>query len=313
MSARVATVLPLAALSSACVDYGLADPDELAVVPVRAEERFVQAPSPDVDVLFVVDGTGSMTKEQAALADRAAAFVSTLDGLGLAWQLGVTTSDPDDEGALIGRPWVLTPQTDDVATVFTDALLVGTERPPPSAGLDAAVLALEDPEGLNRGFRRADAALHVVFVSDGDDESGEVLGEDPVVAFVARLDAEAAESGRVVRASAVVGDVPGGCDGPTGSAQAGTRYAEVVEATGGVLASICDTDLAVVAAALGEVAVEWPTRFDLQAEPEAGSVVVEIDGERIVDGWSMDGATLVFAVAPDPGAEIVVSYTLADA
>lgn len=306
-------MLPLAVLVAACSDYGLADPDEAAAPPVRVEEQFTQAARPALDVLFVVDSTGSMAEELATFSARAGELVEALDAVGLAWQLGVTTADPADGGALVGHPWIVTPEADDPVAAFAAALDVGADSPPPAAGLDAAALALLDADGLNRGFRRDGASLHVVFVSDGDDQSGGYLGDDPVAAVIALLDADAARSGGVARASAVVGDVPDGCKGATGSARAGTRYVEVAEATGGAVVSICRAELRVVADALGVRGVEWPTTFSLQAAPDEGSVVVEVDGARLVDGWTVEGASLVFAEAPSPGALIEVTYTLAGA
>lgn len=297
-----------------CNEYRLGDPDAEVSEPVRVEESFVQAPWPGLDVLFVVDSTGSMAEEQQGFADAADRFVAALEGQGVAWQVGVTTTDPADAGALQGRPWIITAGADDAAESLAAALQVGTASAPPAAGLDSATQALTDLEGLNHGFRREDAALHVVFVSDGDDESGAVLGEDPVGGFEAVLDAEAGRTGRVARASAVVGDVPTGCEGANGTALPGTRYAAVAEATGGMVASICDGDFGDVADAIGELAVEWQRVFPLQAVPEPEGAEVEVNGVRVNEGWVFDLAApaLVFAAPPPADARIVVRYTLAE-
>lgn len=302
----VATLLP------ACVDYGLRDPDSAGPAPVEVVEEFDQAPLPGLDVLFVVDSTGSMAEEQAGFAAGAADLVATLEGLGLAWQLGVVSTDLDDAGALLGRPWIVTAQAEDPAADFAAALLApGTASDPPAAGLDAAALALQDADGANAGFRRDDAALHVVFLSDGDDESGDVLGADPAEAFLALMAEEAARTGRLARASAVVGDVPGGCEGEGGDALPGERYAAVARDAGGAVVSICAEDLGAVAVGLGEAGVEWPTSFVLQAVP-GDDLEIEVDGERVLEGWELDASVpaVVFDVAPAPGARVVVRYTL---
>ncbi len=298
-----------------CVDYTIQDPDDVKPLPVVIEERFLQAPLPKVDVLFVVDGTGSMEEEQESFADAADAFVDVLDGLELSYQLGVTSTDPEQDGALLGRPWIITGAASDPSRALADALLVGTSSPPPAAGLYAASRALSDVQGLNRGFRRADAGLHVVFVSDGDDESDAWLGDDPAAAFLAILEADAATSGRAARASAVVGDVPGGCSGETGTAEAGVRYTAVAEATGGAVGSICAADFGAIALALADAAVEWQSVFPLQATPEDGTVRVEVDGERMNEGWSVDATipAVVFAAPPAPDVEIAVVYTVEEA
>jgi hypothetical protein len=299
---------PLALLLVGCVDYTLQDPDEDVALPVVVEERFVQQALPKVDVLFVVDSTGSMAGEQASFAAAAADFVGVLDGLALSYQVGVITTDPSDQGALLGRPWIITARNEDPAAALAVGLTVGTSSPPPAAGLYAAGLALADVNGLNRGFHRADAALQVVFVSDGDDES-DAWAADPTLEFVALLAGEALASGHAARASAVVGNTPDGCEGESGSAAPGFRYVAVAEATGGVVASICSSNFVSVAEALGEASVEWPTSFELQAVPVADTVVVDVDGVR-VSNWHVEGATLLFDAAPAPDADIRVRYEL---
>jgi hypothetical protein len=297
-----------------CVDYTLNDPDSESVAPVVVEERFVQDALPAVDVLFVVDSTGSMAEEQAGLAAAAETFVNALDGVGVSYQLGVVSTDPSEAGALLGRPWIITAAADDPSAALAAALQVGTDSPPPAAGLAAVLAALDDNQGLNRGFRRADAGLQVIFVSDGDDESEAALGDDPAAVFLDALAQDAASSGHTARASAVVGDVPAGCRSDTGNASPGVRYTAVAEATGGMVASICGADFGAVAEALGDASVTWPTSFTLQAVPVVSTVTVTVDGERLDDGWSVDTSVpaLVFATAPAPDSEIVVSYELVE-
>jgi hypothetical protein len=304
-------------LAIACTgfDVGVNDPDAQSPDPVWTTESLVQGAPPAVDVLFVVDGTGSMAEEQGALGAAASAFVTTLDEQGLDWQIGVASTDPEDGGVLYGDPWILTPESEAPAPALALALgAVGTGHVPPSAGLDAATLTLRDPSGQNHGFRRASAGLHVVFVSDGEDQSGSVLGADPVAAFVAVLEGQAARSGQPARASAVVGDAPHGCDGATGNANAGLRYLEVAERTGGAQVSVCDVDFTSVAATLGELVVAWPTRFALQATPAEGTVTATIEGER-TEAFTVDYAApaIEFAEPPPPEAEVVVRYQLAEA
>jgi hypothetical protein len=296
------------------LETALSDPDVREPDPVTVEETFEQAAEPDLDVLFVVDGTGSMAEEQAAIGEAAEPFLAALDGLELAWQVGVASMDLLLEGALQGRPWIITPGTAEPEAALAAALAVGTASSPPSAGLDAAALALDAEQADNAGFRRAGAGLHVIFVSDGEDQSGEVLGDDPVAAMLELLAAQETATGHPARASAVVGDVPDGCSGAGGEALAGERYTQVAEAAGGVVASICAADFGDLGAAVSDVAAEWQTRFALQGDPEDGTVDVTVAGEELRDGWSIDhaGPALVFDAAPAAGSLIVVRYTLAE-
>ena len=300
-------------LTLACgIDVGFGDTDAAVADPVWVTESLVQDSAPAVDVLFVVDGTGSMAEEQASLVAAAGDFVGALEADSLDWQLAATSTDLEDGGVLNGNPWILTPQHESPAAALAVALDIGADHAPPSAGLDAAALALADDTGQNHGFRRESAALHVIFVSDGEDQSGTILGSNPVDAFLALLLEEEARTGQPARASAVVGDSPAGCDGATGEASAGLRYLAVATRSGGASVSVCDADFAAVAARLGELAVVWPQECVLQGLPEAGTVSVEINGGRY-DDFTVDYAalTLFLDTPPPPYATIEVRYQLA--
>jgi hypothetical protein len=293
--------------------------------PVSVTETFRQEPLPAVDILWVVDGTPSMDSARDALVEGLVGFLERLDDRGLAWQVGVCATDlgAEQPGQLRGDPWILTPATEDAedALLTTIAAVSAGE---PSGGLGAAVLAVSSPlsTGDNRGFRRDNAALHVVIVSDSDDESESLLGPDPAATALDFLDAERERTGRSARISAVVGDAGTGCSGPDGTALPGDRYIAVAQASGGVQGSVCDTDLAPVVEAVGDVSVEWTTRFALQAVPEPGSVQVTVDGALQDQGWLLEEeselvddapverAVLVFEEAPPAGAEIEVRYRL---
>ena len=281
--------------------------------PVVVVETFEQAPHSKVDLLFVVDDTGSMAEEQAALSEAFAALVETVDGLGLAYQIGVVTTAAtgDRAGVLQGDPWIVTAGSKDPVGDLAQAVDVGTDGVE-EAGLGAMVQALSEPlvSDENRGFRRADAALHVVVLSDDDDDSEVLLGEDVVAEATAFLEEQAATTGLEAQLSAVVGDVPGGCRGPGGEAFPGTRYAAVAANTGGTVGSICEGSLDAVVEAIAELSAHYPTAFELQAEP-AKRPRVAVDGERLDEGWVLEGRTVLFDEAPAAGSLIEVRYELA--
>ncbi len=304
-------MLPLVA--AGCIEFGL-DPIEPEGAPrqlVPVVDTFVQAPLPRVDLLFVVDDTASMAQEQEALAGEFGALATDLDAAEVAWQVGaVTTSlDGDEAGWLQGSPWILTPDTTDRAAAFAEMIRVGTKGSSPEAGLAAAVeaLALSRTGGPNAGFRRPDALLHVVFVSDADDQSEDYLGVDPVGAFLAALADEEARTGLPARASGLVGDVPSGCSSATGSAQPPFRYADAVAATGGVNVSICAPDFGPFLGSLGEASLAWRATFELTHAPEPGTLRVELDDLPAGD-FTLDGATIEFDAPPPPEAVITARY-----
>ncbi len=312
--ARAGRLLLLALPAAGCSDFLIHGEDPVVADTVAVTEEFVQTEPSAVDILWVVDDTPSMAAEQAALADAIEGFAEGLLDLGAAWQVGVVSTDisGEDAGVLRGNPWIITPAADDPTAALADAALVGTDGAEPAGGLGAAWLALTEPlaSGANLGFRRPEAALHVIVYADGDDASEPVLGDDPAGAFLDFLADEAAASGQPAILSAIVGDSPSGCVGSGGTAVAGERYLAVAEGSGGATASVCDPDFAVLMDALASISAPFPDTFPLSAVPEPGTVRVSVDGERLDGGWSLseDPPAVVFDEPPPAGAVIEVRY-----
>jgi hypothetical protein len=309
----------LVLLGPGCIDFALdpIDPEGAPPREVAVHESFVQAPLPKADLLLVIDDTGSMAQEQLSLASHFAGLLDELDAQEVSWHVGVVSTDMNGEeaGWLRGSPWILTPDVADRDAVFAKTVQVGTSGLGPEAGLAAAVLALDlaESDGPNAGFRRADALLHVVFVSDADDQSESWLGNKPEATFLTRLDDETLRTALPAHASAVVGPLPTGCTSSTGTAQPATRYDAVVGGSGGIVVSICATDFAPVLATLSEATIVWQTEFPLRSLPVDDSTVLTVDGETMADGWILDpGVPAVrFDAPPPPEARIDVSYLVA--
>jgi hypothetical protein len=283
---RAAAALRVCAVVAAagCNEFALRGEDEELPASVPIEERFQQAPLAAVDLLWVIDDTPSMESARQTLGAALVGALGELDALGLQWQVGVVSAALDDPalGVLDGQPWILRPGLEGAEDALLDTVTAGGGRDP-TGGLGVAALALSPPlrGGANRGFRRPDAALQVIVVSDDDDQSEAILGDDPAGAFLDLLADEAAASGRAARLSAIVG-APG---------------------TG---------DLRAVVRGLGDLAVELPRSFPLAAAPIDGTLQVEVDGEP-TDAWTLrlDPPELVLDAAPPAGAELRVSYRAA--
>jgi hypothetical protein len=306
----------LVRLGPGCLEF-LIDPIDPVDPPpqqIAVTESYVQAPLPSADLLLVIDDTASMAQEQRSLSEDLAVLLDELDALGIGWQLGVVSTEMNalDAGWLRGTPWILTPGVPDREAVFAEMVQVGTDGTGPEAGLAAAARALDlaVDDGPNAGFRRPDALLSVVFVSDADDESDKWLGSDPPAAFLERLDEESLRTGLPARASGVIGPPPSGCNSLTGTAQPAVRYDQVIDGSGGVRISICAVDFALVLAQLSDAAIAWKTEFPLREAPDEGSVRVKIDGESVDTGWTVlvDPPRLQFHEAPPPTAQIDVYY-----
>lgn len=158
-----------------------------------------------MDLVFLVDDSGSMQEEQNNLAANFPKVVSILDqfktkgGSKLDWRAAVTTTGRDvaytisamgmtipqnekgDNGAFrsksscgTSKPWV--EKVDSNATsAFSCLAKVGTSGPSLEMPLYAMKLALVDrvSDGKNAGFLRPDALLAVIILTDEDDCSRE--------------------------------------------------------------------------------------------------------------------------------------------
>jgi hypothetical protein len=154
-----------------------------------------------LDLLFVIDDSGTMAAEQEMLVDAFADFVAVLEayetsiGTQLDYRIGVTTTGVSTHYSIDGVPgWITLDGRDgelvapedaadpwidgpgpDVAAQFGDIAVVGTYGPAYEMPLLAMRMALEESAagGANEGFLREDALFAVVVITDEDDCSRE--------------------------------------------------------------------------------------------------------------------------------------------
>lgn len=257
----------------ALVLAGCPDDNLRATLPPGAQvDTFSQASVGKIDVLWVVDNSGSMVQEQENLGRNFERFLSYLIRAKVDYHIGITTTDVEKEaGKLVGSPSFITPETPDPVGAFARNVKVGVTGSGREAGLDAARRTLQlRPEG----FLRDDAHLFLIFVSDEDDNS--VPGTPKFFfRFFDSLKGKGYES--MISAGAIIGDVPGGCiNAVTGQARAGTRYKEVVEMVGGRVGSICDDQFDVTLRQMGIDAVGLKRKFQLTRLPDFSTLELTV-------------------------------------
>lgn len=206
-----------------------------------------------VDLLFVVDNSGSMLVEQQNLIASFDGFIAGIqDNLDEAndYHIGVVTTDAyvlnaaqcQTLGALVTEsaegvcgPWTAgryISLADDLESAFTCAARVGdggsTDEHQVEAALAAISPELAAPGACNEGFIRDDALLVLVIITDEDDEHGS-LGEpdDWFADIVARKGVES----NVVTLTLAGISPPNECDPdvPFGDAVPGTRIREFTQ------------------------------------------------------------------------------------
>lgn len=242
-----------------------------------------------MDIVFVVDDSGSMDQEQSNLAANFPKFSSVLDafktksGAKLDYRVAVITTGRDvkytievpgfpsipqsekgDNGAFrnsaacgSSKRWVDRADPD-ATSRFACLAKVGISGPSVEMPLYALELALNDrvTDGTNAGFRRDDALLAFIiltdeddcsrtdnnFVYEGDGHCDTMKGAKPLADFVTMLDNAAKGPGRWATA-VIAGDKS--CKSSFGDAMDARRLKSFVGLAGknGSFSSICDGDL----------------------------------------------------------------------
>ncbi|MFM2418644.1 MAG: hypothetical protein RL385_3367 [Pseudomonadota bacterium] len=225
-----------------------------------------------MDVLFVIDNSASMAQEQSALVESFPRMVQVLDALRegkVDYRVGVTTTSfgiaipglfelPSDDGMLLKTQDMQQPFLSrgdaDLTARFSALAAVGVEGNANEQPIKAATAAVTSrvTDGKNAGFRRADALLAVVMITDEDDGSAEGnsfgipgAASTPVADYKAKLDTAAGGPGRWA-AAVIAGAQAGGCESSYGDAADAERLREFVGLLGrnGLMGDICSGNLA---------------------------------------------------------------------
>ncbi len=292
-------------------------------------ETFVLPEQPKVDMLWVIDGSGSMSEEQAALRENSEAFIQQAVASGADVRIAVTgMSLEENGGALIGDPAIIRfgaldnsgMSANEAIAAFSDNVqdVYGSDT---ERAFDAAIAALGLPRpGENQEpFLREDAVLSVVFVSDEDDQSpGDV--EFYVDYFQSLKGPQHLE---MVQFFAIVGDARYGCSTSEqgATASAGDRYIEVADRcnthAGTHFLSICEEDWSDIFEPIGDVLFSFTyvhmRTYALGQTPVPGSLAVLVDGNGWDTNWWLYDSVLN-AVRftenhhPAPGSTVAIAY-----
>jgi hypothetical protein len=269
---------------------------EVAARPTREERFYQDGPWSALDLVVVVDRSGSMAEERMKLAEGSRTLFATLEEQELDWQVGVLTEDSGCFNGVVGHSDVV----DESAFL---SLMEGDWGRLTESGLSLARNAVEasGEGGCNAGFFRDGARPAFLFLSDEAEQSDAPW--DELVEQLQSWDP-------AVSLSAVVGPAPDGCD----TAGPGHGYLDAAAATGGSQLSICETDWRPWLADESARLSGQPTgTFPLAAVPaEGGMVEVWVDDEPQMEFTvDLDIPALVFPAHawPGPGARIDVVYT----
>lgn len=263
---------------------------------VRVDTYDQQAAS-KIDVLWVIDNSGSMAARQENLARNFQSFITEFSRNSIDYRIAVTTTDIFKEaGRFVGSPKVLNNSTPNVSTAFANNIRVGTNGSPYEVGLEAARMSLDLQKEANAAqvaqckqacptdgravcqakcdtstefpFLRRDAYLYLIFVTDEEDRSSQD------VRYFYRYFETVKNVGNdgMVTTAAIMGDTPSNACGAT----PGTRYKALSDLTGGEVGSICDGNFSATLGKLARNAVGLKRKFVLQSKPNLQTLEVHV-------------------------------------
>ncbi|PIU01336.1 MAG: hypothetical protein COT74_02210 [Bdellovibrionales bacterium CG10_big_fil_rev_8_21_14_0_10_45_34] len=293
-----------------------------------------------LDILWVIDNSGSMGDDQQNLADNFESFISSFVQKDYDFQIAVIPTDTY-RGHFLNEPErakfrgfegdrdptypIILPGLDDVIAIFQDNVIQGIFGSGDERAFQSMKYSLES--NYNQGFLREKSFLAVIVVSDEDDFSHDgatVLADydnpdlHPISHYTSFLDGVTGSTDYIKRYSvSAMAIFDEACEASNDFGYIGYRYKEMVEATDGVLGSICD-DFASTLDAIQNRIAELSTQFYLTRVPDPATIIVIVDGKAVpedknrLNGWSYNAETnsIFFhgSYIPAQGATISVTF-----
>ena len=268
-------------------DYAMVAPKEYIEVIVEVEvpvedtgdhgwegdvwvDHFYQSAVMDgIDILWVIDRSGSMNIHNTRLLDGIEAMLNVLNSLPVTtqWRLAMIGADATKSGNETQFPLTYGADIVDATDMFNAIIVGGFEE-----GFDSSYEYIVNNPYSNTWMRN-DAALLIVFVSDEPEQSSGFTGASDYVSWLYSL-------GRPqVYISSIVNLIPADslCNGAM--TNVGADYIDAANMLSGVVVDICSDDWSPgVTDAANQL--EPVTEYELTHVPIADSVEVFVEGQK---------------------------------
>jgi hypothetical protein len=243
----------------------------------EAEDNFEQPAKPMTDIVFIVDNSGSMTEEQANLANNFEYFIAELATSNADYQIGVITTDQNGF-----RGEVITPDTLNAVEKFTDQAVAGTGGSGTERALQMLYNCVQTGGNCSEsaGFMRDDALFAGIIVSDEPDQSA--LTPEGYVEYFWTLK----EDPDLIKIHAIAGMNPVNC---STCASPGFGYDQAVELTEGTFLDVCADDWGYSLSVLAEGSIQDLSLFKLSQDPVEDTIEVFVDNAQQYNGWWYTG------------------------
>lgn len=264
---------------------------------------------PMVDILLVIDNSGSMYEEQANISTKLEPLLSHLENT--EWQINVITTDtpcPKHNG--LPLTWEVkenSPQ--EAAKIYKEATTVGISGSGDEKGIWMAYQHLSgQAKGCSPDWVREGSKFAIVFLTDEDEHKykDKLYGAEDILSLFETMGKKVGEDAKVY----------GLISHPDSERCKDTVYdksevhADVIAATEGLWGDICLTDYSRVLEDISEdVAFLLSLDIPLKGIPNSNSIQVKVDDAKFMK-WSVDKDVFTLKEPLEPGSKMIITYQL---
>ncbi len=272
----------------------------------RESQAFNQIEDRPLDIIVVIDDSGSMAEEQQNMASKLTPLLSYVQDAD--WQIGVVTTDPD-EGCL--RKLIKKGDAN-AAQLFSQAVTAGVAGSGNERGVLQAVRAMAGT-CIPQPWLRTDSTVAVLIVSDEDNCSangGDCPGKDYGSSnYLYDYLASIREPGKNARVYGLFWHPTQTQAQCSTAANKAVQYSDLVTRTSGTWGSICAADYSATLAQMSlDIKTVLNTKFTLTYAPDPLTVHVFVDSVERTTGLTITGKVVELTPPPAAGAVIRVDY-----
>lgn len=273
------------------------DPEKVSEVAPISKNSF----RPKLDILFVIDDSGSMQTHQSNLSQNIGKFADAIVRTKfLDYQVGVITSSATSAtwsskpccGALVGVPRFVTRATPNGIQALASNLIVGTSGDATEKFFEPVYLAFTEPNlsGHNAGFYRQSASLALIFITDTEDQS-KLFSAQTIHSFLTNL--KGSSEKLFVAAAHIPDNQVTTCSGESSDILGKSGLTDFFQLTQATTFSLCDNFGEKLADIGAKIANQAQTMY-LSQVPVQGTIKITMDGVELPSdakfGWTYNAS-----------------------
>lgn len=305
-----------------------------SILPVTSEfQQSASVQNTPIDILWVIDNSGSMSTSQQNLAANFPSFIQKFIDKNYDFHIAVVGTDGwvnntlsrfrDGNGTTHTGVFVIDALTPLLQSVFVTNALLGVNGNGDERMFQSMQAALDNP--ANTGFLRQGSFLSVVTITDEDDFSNptsnylenqynnsNLYSIQHYVDYLSNLTVSSSTQKHFNFNSIAINDTACLNQLQNGAQKIGQRVRALAEATGGITANLCG-QFANELSLISEKIIQLSTQFYLNRLPIPSTIQVIVDGVLVsAADWTYDATSnsILFAsgATPAQGANIQVKF-----